>query len=329
MRQQLSHGPADLPALLDHWLAAGVITPEQAARMRADAGLSAQPPTLTVLPVPPPPRPERSSLAIEALGYLGGVIILVASVLLTAQYWSDLATWAHLTIVGGAAVVLVVAGFAVPPRLGAVALRMRAVLWLLSTGATAGFFALLAYESFGWREVDVAMLATAGAAVLAAALWWPRRDSIPQQLALVASVAGTAAAAAAELHTGVEQLPGIAVWVVGVAWFLLGRGGLLRPRRFVLAIGAAVALIGSAVTMPSDAGIAFAMVTLAAIVVLAVQMRDLVLLAIGAWGALQTLPVAINEWFPNALAAPLALLGIGGLLVVAAVYIARRHAPRR
>jgi hypothetical protein len=137
MRQQLSHGPADLPALLDHWLAAGVITPEQAARMRADAGLPAQPPNLTVLPVPPTARAERSSLLIEALGYLGGVVILVAAVLLTAQYWSDLSTWAHLAIVGGAAVVLVLAGFAVPLRLGVTAHRLRAVLWLLSTGATA------------------------------------------------------------------------------------------------------------------------------------------------------------------------------------------------
>jgi hypothetical protein len=36
--------------------------------------------------------------------------------------------------------------------------------------------------------------------------------------------------------------------------------------------------------------------------------RDLLVLALGAWGALQFLPMAINEWFPGEIAAAVALL---------------------
>jgi hypothetical protein len=325
MGEQLSRGPADLPALLDRWVAAGVITAEQAARMRADAGLPAQ---LTV--IPPPAQPPRTPLVVEALGYLGGVIILVASVLLTAQYWSDLSTGMHVTVVAVAALILVLGGFAVPERLGMPGARLRAVLWLAATGATAGFFALLASESFDWHDEDVAQLATAGAAVLAAALWWRRRSSILQQAALMVSLAGTAAAGTAQLHSTVDQLPGVAIWGVGAVWFLLGWGGLLRPRRVATAFGSVGLLVGSTITTLGDAGsndaaIAFALLTVAAILALALLFRDLVLLAVGAWGALQTLPGAINEWFPNELAAPLVLLGFGAALVVAALYIARRR----
>jgi hypothetical protein len=37
------------------------------------------------------------------------------------------------------------------------------------------------------------------------------------------------------------------------------------------------------------------------------------------------LPVALTRWFPDSQAAPFALLGLGSLLVGAALWVARRH----
>ena len=68
-----------------------------------------------------------------------------------------------------------------------------------------------------------------------------------------------------------------------------------------------------------------ALVTVAAMVTLAVLSRDLLVLVVGAWGALQTLPSAINTWFPGQLAAAAALLVAGTGLVAAAIWVARRH----
>ncbi|WP_406054696.1 DUF2157 domain-containing protein [Kribbella sp. NBC_00889] len=317
MRHSSVQPPADLPALLEHWIAAGVITPEQAARMRADVG-----------PSMPPASPEtehrQASLAIEALGYLGSVLIVVASLLLASEYWDDLSTVGQLIIIGGAAGTLLLAGFVVPERLGRAGTRMHAVLWLGATVATAGLLGLFGDEVLGWYDEDLALLVFVGVTALAAALWW-RLPTALQQAAVVAGLAGAAGAAAAEFHARADQLPGLAIWGVGAIWFVLGWGGIVLPRWTALLLGGFGLMIGSGMTMPADGGIVVALTTVTALVVLAVLARDLLVLALGAWGALQFLPIAINEWFPGEVAAAIALLVAGGLLVSVAIWIARRR----
>jgi len=66
----------DLSVAIEHWVADGIITAEQATRMRADLAESLTVP-LGGLPAAVP-RTSRAALVTEALGYLGGVIILVA-----------------------------------------------------------------------------------------------------------------------------------------------------------------------------------------------------------------------------------------------------------
>lgn len=311
-------GPAELPALLDRWVAAGVITPAQAARMLAD--VAAHPPSMPA----GVERQRQTSLAIEALGYLGSALIVVASLLLASQYWNDLSTAGHLIVVGAAAVTLLLAGFAVPKRLGPAGLRMHAVLWLGATVTTAGFLGLLGREVLEWYDEDLALLVFAGSAALASVLWWRLPTSL-QQAALVVGLAGFAGAAAAQLHAAEAELPGLAVWGVGAIWFLLGWGGVVRPRSAALLFGGIGLIVGAGMTMPADGGIVLALATAAALVSLAVLARDLLVLALGGWGAVQFLPIAVNEWFPGELAAAIALLAAGGLLVAVAIWIARRR----
>jgi hypothetical protein len=322
------------PELIDRWLGEGLITRVQAERMRADLGLrSAQsalaepvsPSSAQAPPIVGPPQRDRTSLMIEALAYLGGVIVLVAAGLLAAQYWDALSEVAQLGVVSGGAALLLIAGLAVPKHLGATSIRLRSVLWLLSTAATAAFLALFADLVLDLRGDDILLVSSAGAAVLAAALWW-RLPIFPQQATffIALMIAGAAMVAKA---TDNPQVLGLPVWVLGVVWFVLGWRGLLKPRRWVFAAGAAGMLVGAAITLPTDAGMVLALFTVLAIVVLAVLFRDLVLLGVGAFGALNILPSVITEWFPGELAPPLVLLGFGGLLVAAAVYTATRGKP--
>src|SRR5690242_16641306 len=126
MRQLHLSPPARLADHLDHWVETGVITAEQAQRTRADlAG-----------PAALDRRQRHGALAIEALGYLGSVLIVVATVLLASQYWRDLSVGGHLAVVGAAAVALFGCGLAVPARLGAPGTRLHAVLWTATTAAT-------------------------------------------------------------------------------------------------------------------------------------------------------------------------------------------------
>jgi hypothetical protein len=65
-----------MSALLDHWVEVGFITRAQAERIRSEPASAI--PRPTPAPAPALAPAERTSLVTEALGYLGGVLILVA-----------------------------------------------------------------------------------------------------------------------------------------------------------------------------------------------------------------------------------------------------------
>lgn len=307
-----------LTSLVEGWVADGIITDAQAARIvahEAIKGAGAR------------PSAGRSPLAIEALGYLGGVIIVASTMLVGARFWNDIGTATRLAVLGAVAVALVGLGVAVPNRLGDLGSRLRSVLWLGSTLALAAFLVVLAVDALGLHETDIGVLVTAGTAIFAGALW-SRHRVILQQVTMMIALMAAAAAAIADL-VALDSLPGLGIWAVGGVWMILGWGGLLVPPRPALAFGSASMMFGAMATMSYDAGIVLAITTSSVIVMIAVAFRDIVLLGIGAVATLGTLPVAVNEWFPNALAAPLALLVMGLALVGTAVWTARRRKEMR
>ncbi|MGZ4608976.1 MAG: DUF2157 domain-containing protein [Actinomycetes bacterium] len=324
MNDKLADAPPALPELLDRWVSRGLISRDQADRIRDEERVSMDG-HVPVVTVAEPAPAAATSMVVEALGYLGGVLVVIAAGLLTARYWDGMPLALRLSLISVTAAVLLIAGAAVPERLGSVGVRLRAVLWLLSAVACATFLALLGGDGFDWRGEDVALLAGAGTSVYAGLLWWWNHNPA-QELALFVALSVTAAAACSQL--GDSGLPGLGVWGVGVTWLALTWGGLLSPRRTSYVLGSVGALFGAEITMEAGWGLGFALVTVAALVALAVLFRDLLLLAVGAIGALQVIPQAVSEWFPGALAAPLALLAVGVLLIAAAVRTARRREAR-
>ncbi|MET1058588.1 MAG: DUF2157 domain-containing protein, partial [Nocardioides sp.] len=205
---------APLSTLIDKWVAHGIITADQAARMRESEGDE----TWTA---GPKVHLSRVSLAVEVLGYLGGVIVLVSTMLIAAQYWDDIRTGWRLLTVSVAAASLLAGGFAVPERLGDVGARLRAVLWLASTAAVAGLLTLFGTEILtSWPAEDVVLLISAGTTAFAALLWHLHRG-IAQQIAMMIGAMTVAASAIADFVTS-DALPGVGVWGVGVIWLLLG-----------------------------------------------------------------------------------------------------------
>lgn len=314
----MSRAVVPLTSLLETWVADQLITPEQADRIlvRGDVLVQAQ-------PVPQERRHERASLVVEALGYLGGVIILVASTLIASLYWDQVTTTARLVIIGGVTAVLLAVGFAIPQRLDDVGVRLRSVLWLLSTGAFAGFLGLLGADALDLAGQETFLLVSAGLAAFSAGLWLIGRTLV-QLLATMASLMLAAAALTIQL-TDSDSLPGYTVWAVALVWVLLGWSGRLEPSRLVMAFGAAGMFVGAMMTIPTHAGIALALATAVAVVATAVLLRDLLLLGVGALGTLMVLPSAVVELFPGTLAAPIAMLVVGALLVLAGLSMARRR----
>ncbi len=304
---------SELPDQLDRWVARGLITSEQAQRIldeeqEAGGGRS----------VP---------LVIEALGYVGGILVLVAAGTITGRYWSALGVSGRLSLACAAAAVLLIIGIGAAQRSGAAGLRLRSVCWLLSAATFAAALALLGGEVLELRGDSVVLLAAGVTAVYAGALW-ARTRGVLQQAALVAALAVAAAAASAHLP-GDDAVSGLAVWGTGAVWLLLGWGGLVTPRTAAFVLGGAAAVVGPGLALEAGWGTGVAIGSAVVLLAAGMWLRDLVLLAAGSVATLWTVPVVLDRFFPGSLTAPLALLAAGVTLLVTALVIAPSVARSR
>lgn len=315
--------PVPLADLLRSWVADGVISPEQAGeiRQRTDERTSVQTSAEPAAPQVTTPPPA------ETLGYLGGLVVAIASILITARYWGQLSDDVRIALVAGAAVVLLGAAFAAPWRPGAVGMRLRAVLLLASTVTFAGCLDLLGETSWLLRGEKLTLLVVGGTMAYAVGLWAMNRTALQQLVAEVLSIA-TAGVLVSVLATG-DSLPGVAIWGASAVWFLFGWGGVVPNRRAVEIIAAIGTVVGSVFMLSStgslDAALAFGLANAAVLVALALAFRDLGLLAIGAVASVQSVVSAVSHWFPDSVVVPLALLLLGILLVGAALLTAQRR----
>lgn len=300
------------------WVSEGIISEEQAQRIREREGLA-------LGALAPPGRRSRMPLVIEALGYLGGAIVVVATIMIGSWYWADLSNAVRLGLLGAAAVLLLAGGWLVPDRLGELGTRMRSVVWVASTGAVAGFLGVWGSQVADVHGSNLALLVTGGGAAYALVLFL-LRPALLQQVAMMGLLGGGATAALATAVGGAAWPP-VGVWLVGVTWFGLAQAGVLGPRGLARAAGAALTVIGAMFSgfSGADAAIAFSLLTVAAVVLLAVLLSDLSILAIGSVGAIPSVTSAAGEWFPDSLVGAVALLLVGVGLVATAIWIARRR----
>jgi hypothetical protein len=311
----MSHSPE---SDLSRWVAAGLLEREQADAITAfEAGRS------TGVP----------SLVAEGLGYVGGVLVLVAAGTLTGRFWAELGVGGRVAVALVAAVILLGAGLVVPRSADGAGGRLRAVTWLLSVGALAGAAGLVADQLVGGGDGEGVVLLAASVTALYAAELWRRHRTLVQQAAVVAALAVAAGSAAALLPHADEHVAGLAVWGLGVVWLLLALGEVVARVPGTLYAGVAL-VVGSLFAIDGGTGAGgwgswLALGSALALVVAGVAIRDLVVLGVGAVATLFAVPWVFGRWFPDTSIAPFVLLGAGAVLVVGAVVAARRRsAPR-
>lgn len=304
----------ELGSLVERWVSAGLISQEQGRQILAEE----KQPVLVATP--------RGSIIAEALAYVGGVLLLLAVIIIANIYWPSLTLPARSGLTGAAAVALLAAGFLLPQSMGRARVRLRAVMWALAV-ATFGFFVGVIFHGLKWNSEDGVLIAAACATGLAIALWLLQKTFL-QQAALGLAVALTVIMAAAHLPNENEAI-GLALWGTGLAWLALAWGELLNPQRTGYLLGAAAVVAGAELTTPANWGLALASVTVVVLVIAAsVLVRDLWLLGVGSVGVLITTPIIIDRFFEGDLAAPLALLGAGVLLIGLGVLTARQAGQR-
>ena len=310
--------PVDVAALVERWTREGLLTRDQAQRILESEGVLAQATT----------ERTRRQLAIESLGYFGGVLALAAAGLLVRLAWGDLSTGARLAIPMVATAILLLAGSLVPVTgLGHDgAARLRSVLWLLAVGSFAASFAVLGDQVIETAAQNTWLLVGLGALALALPLYYDSHEAA-QQLGVFLAAAAAAGALGARTDWDEPTLVGLGGWLVSAAWFVLGERGALRPLRAARDIGA----IGMVATMTlmagSFGGQAVALTTIAVLFGWGVRLVRIELLVVASVGTLFAVPSAVQFFFPDqaGVAVPLALLATGGILAAVAVTVARRR----
>jgi Predicted membrane protein (DUF2157) len=318
------HTAPDLYDLLGRWVADGLIDTGQAERIEAAeaARLSPASSGQAAAARPASGPGQRRALAVEALGYLGGALVLVAGFIAVGQLWPDITTNAELAFAAGGAIALLVAGAAIrtdDPPLG----RLRSVLWLMSTASLAAFMGVLAAQVWDFGGISAALVMAAASTVYATALWWRTRVPL-QHLVLFASAAVLVGTGIAWAGPGLEAWgPGFGVWGLSVLWAIAVYRGYLVPRDIGYLAVAIGLLVGAQMTMAMAAGQALALVTVAGLLVAGVALRRVALLGLGAVGVIITVPQTATRYLPESFGAPLAVLIVGLVLLGMALWLAK------
>ncbi|MEX2393527.1 MAG: DUF2157 domain-containing protein [Actinomycetota bacterium] len=297
----------DLERAIDRWVAAGLITDEQAARIRDAERIATD---------ARPPR--RLPLLSEALGYLGGALATVAIGLLVGQLWDDLEDWARIALPAFGALVLWAGGLAAGSSDEPALRRLRSFVWFLSPVALVFSAGIYGDDIAHLNIADTALLCSIVALAYAIPLWIASRSAL-QHLVTFGAVMATAVTLLVQLEDVDVQYFGLLVWSVGLAWSALAWGQVVQPGWTGYALGS-LALLGGPNIFAIDelrfVGLSFGLVTAAALIGASVFLRAQLLLWFGAAGVFVFVPQATFEFFGDALGAPVALL-VAGIIVLA------------
>ena len=295
---------------LDTWVSRRLIT-----RAEADAIAAFE-----ALPGEERARSRMGRLT-EALAYLGGALAVAAAGVLLGQVWEDLPTAARIAVPGAIWMVLFGLGWrlreARQPALG----RLGSVLWFVSPAALAWCVNVAAMDGFGLRERWPLLWSGAAVSAYAVALY-ALRPAILHQIALVVGLGMLASGL-----FGSAQAVGYAIWVIGIAWILLGWRDVLVGRDAALTIGSVAALFG--VTMiPVPGGLWIGLVTSAALIGLSVALRQSPMLALGGIGLFASTIGTIQHYVRGTTGVAIGLL-VAGIVMLALALLVSRLKPTR
>lgn len=304
----------ELDRRVARWVEAGVIGAEQGEAILALEGEGRE------------AGGRRRAVVAEVLGYLGGVLAVVAGFVLGAESWDQLGRWGRAGVLVAVTGALLAAGWWLRGSEGRVLPRLASVLWLGAVAGLAGLLAVLLEGRSDDALADPPLGVAAGALVLAVVLYALERRVL-QQVALFLTVVATMVAGGHRLGWSWETVEGYGFLVLGAAWLELGRRGLVGPRRTSEVLGSLALLTGPAVldveaVGPGDWGLWLGLGLSVALIVAGSALARNVLLGIGAAGMVLFLGMVAGEYWSD-LGAPLAILLVGLGLVAAAVLVAR------
>lgn len=264
----------------------------------------------------------RIGRGMEAVAYLGAVLVLVALVVLATEFWDRIAPWGRLALSVIVALVLFVVGLLLGRSDEPALNRARTFAWFLTVAAVvlAAFVGLrdLADVAEGATFVWVSLISL----VAAGLLWWLGK-SVLQMVAMGITAGASTVAVLSQIGSAPEWAFGFAFAGLGAFWLLMTWGGWFRPERTSYVLGGLGALL---IAFPEGSDLPWPLLGLGVglgLMALSVPLNQNVLLGLGVAGLFVYIPMTIFEVFGETLGVPVALL-ITGLVLLAVVVITMR-----
>lgn len=270
--------------------------------------------------------PPRLSPAIEALAYVGGVLLTVGTGMLVGRFWDDMGTVAHLAIVGVAALVAGVVGEVVGED-DAVTWRLRGFLWTLSAGGAGAFAGLFVFEVLDRIGEPVAFATAATIAIVSAALWRLRDRPLQHVTTFAALVVSTGVLIAWFDDVNPAAWIGLAFWILGMVWAVASWRLVVPPAVVGFPLGVVLTLVGAGVIggRYDWLGPIVGLATATAWTAIGIGVNEVLALAPGLVGTFVFLPWTLGRFFGESLGAPVIVMVSGAVLLVIVVVLWRRR----
>jgi hypothetical protein len=275
----------------------------------------------------PAPEPQRPGV-LEALLYLGVVVLSAGGFLLFAQNWDDLDSWARVLAIGVPTVLMFAVGAVLFANMEAPLSSGGQVAWLEVFALFAGL-AAVAINEYGLGLGDPgnrgALLTIAAATFLVAVILWVASPSYAQILAMAGATVFLGEAVGNWPDDFSAQLAGMAILAIAAAAIALGELGWMSPL-----LGVRVLFSGLVIMGPFQAGVntgpvvfeLLAGVAAAAVIAYGVVRASFLVLLVGVGGSFFVLISILFRHFSDRIGAPMAMMISGGIIVAGVLLVA-------
>ena len=218
--------PARVPAMagargsrladeLGRWTGAGLITPSESEAIVAfEESRGSKPEPVRAVAG----RPRKIPAAAEAMGYLGGALVVIGMTLTATRFWAEFSISARLMLTGVVAIVLMVAGALIHEAADPALARFRWFIWLASSAVTGVFFGVLGMQQIDLSLKGTILLTAAAIALQSGLLWWWKQRPVQQIVTLGAILVAVTALAAVIFAAPTQGPMGMVLWLVGAAY---------------------------------------------------------------------------------------------------------------
>jgi hypothetical protein len=305
---------SDLINALESWVAAGLITDDQAQAIQEHESRA---------------RERELPGWVEPVAYLGAALIAVALFLFGVQVWNQLATWGQVALSALITLVLIVTGMTLRRFDSAPAYRAASFAWFLAVAGVAATSALIFSDvlelDFDWASLLTAVVSL----VSGVGLYLVARTTL-QQVAIAGATAFLLATLPGVLPLGEEAwMFGLVFLAVGVMWLLFTWAGYFTPQATGWVLGSLFTIAVGFGSVDDNAiwssiGIAMGL----ALVWLSTRLDRRALLGLGVLALVIWIPTTVIILFEESIAVPVAIL-ITGVVTLTVVVAAVRLGQRR